>query len=65
MMHMFMEEEAVDAANADEHFTILIGLHQLQEEENARHKLGGSKCGAKKSKPTERIKGHVMLYTPE
>jgi hypothetical protein len=44
---------------------ILIGLLPLQEEENARHKLGGSKCGAKKSKLTERIKGHVMLYTPE
>jgi hypothetical protein len=44
---------------------ILIGLLPLQEEENARHKRGGSKCRAKKSNPRKRIKGHVMLYTPE
>jgi hypothetical protein len=40
---------------------ILAGLLQLEEEEKARTKRGGSKCGRKN--PRQRMKGHVMLYT--
>jgi hypothetical protein len=34
----------------------------LQAEEDAAPILGGSSVGRKKSKPRQRLEGHVMLY---
>jgi hypothetical protein len=39
-----------------------VFLH-LEEDEKARPKHRGLKCNRKNSKPMQRMKGHVMLYT--
>jgi hypothetical protein len=62
MIHQFIEEEAVGAANEEENMSVLMALLKLQAEEDAAPILGGSSVGRKKSKPRQRLEGHVMLY---
>jgi hypothetical protein len=52
-------EEKVDTDEED-HMAILMCFLQLQAAEDAAPILGGSSDGRKKSKPRQRLEGHVI-----
>ena len=65
MIQTFLDEQADADADEEGHLLIIAALLQLQvdEENNANPKRGGSWPGRRKSKPRQRMEGHVMLYT--
>jgi hypothetical protein len=63
IVHQFMEEEADATADKEEHMAVLLGMLQLQVEEDTFAPIrGGSSTGQRKSKPRQGLEGHAMLY---
>ena len=64
-MHIMLEDERDFDDDLREHLAIIACLQKMLDDDTEKKKSpqrGGSKPGRKKSKPRQRLEGHIMLF---